>query len=156
MKTHALTDVAFLNDNYVGYDLRLLNVDGKPWFLAIEVCNAFGLEHTTEVIGSLDANDVQVSDITCCSGRPLQIVSAAGLYALASLSRESSAAEFSNWVVKDVVPSIPKNAGYVENPWYVHSDHLTDEERVIHALDVLNWDGCFVDAEGEKDSEATK
>lgn len=48
-------------------------------------------------------------------GRHLVMVNEPGLYCLTLKSRKPEAKEFKRWVTHDVLPSIRKNGGYIQN-----------------------------------------
>lgn len=102
-------------------NLRAIDMDGQPWFVAADVCQALDLGHKniTYHVGRLDADDVKRVDRTYLGltqkGRPMVIVSESGLYDLISRSDKPEAKAFRRWVNREVLPSIRKTGGYLLN-----------------------------------------
>lgn len=63
----------------------------------------------------------------------MNFISESDLYRLTMKSQLPSAEKFSDWVVEDVLPSIRKNGGYIQN-----QEELTPEQLVAKALVVAN------------------
>lgn len=106
-----------------GLELRVIDRDGDPWFIAKDVCEALGMDTskkgTGPFIAHLDAD--QISDANTLGstggkqrGNPTRkIVSESGLYALILKSRKAEARAFQRWVTDDVLPAIRKTGGYM-------------------------------------------
>ena len=97
--------------------IRTTMVDGDPWFVAADVCQALGLTNPRDAISILDddeRNTVGISD--GIRGNPnVNIISEAGLYTLIFRSRKKAAKEFKRWVTHEVLPSIRKTGVYAVN-----------------------------------------
>lgn len=102
-----------------GLDLRLIDHEGDPWFVAKDVCEVLEV-HTRDVRKVLDADEV--SEISVDSvhltrggrGRPPRTpISESGLYSLILKSRKPEAKAFKRWVTAEVLPSIRKNGGHM-------------------------------------------
>ncbi len=100
---------------YEGHNVRVVERDGEPWFVAKDVCEQLGLDNVGQAILSLE--DDEKGSITIADGTPgnpnRAIVSESGLYSLILRSRKPEAAAFRRWVTHEVIPSIRKHGGYL-------------------------------------------
>lgn len=97
--------------------LRAVKIDGEPWFVAKDVCNALGIR-TNTVRNILDDDEVKESnvnsiDIAQNGGRTPLIVSEPGLYSLILKSRKPEAKRFKRWVTHEVLPALRRDGAYV-------------------------------------------
>lgn len=102
----------FHNDKFG--DVRALSVDGEPWFVAKDVCDALGLNNSRKAVARLDDDEKGVTSSDTPGGEQrVQIVSEPGLYKLIMRSRKSEAKAFQRWVTHDVLPAIRRTGGYM-------------------------------------------
>ena len=93
--------------------IRVELVDGEPWFVAKDVCDALTLENSRKATASLDDDEKGVSPIVTPSGtQQMTIVNESGLYNLIFQSRKPEAKKFRKWVTGEVLPSIRKTGRY--------------------------------------------
>lgn len=96
--------------------VRAASIDGEPWFVAKDVCDALGIA-TNHVKDSLD--DDEVSNLRIREIGPEQggkaplIVSEPGLYKLIMRSRKPEAKAFQRWVTHEVLPALRRDGAYV-------------------------------------------
>lgn len=96
--------------------IRVSTVEGEPWFVAKDVCDALGLSNTTEALRNLDDDEVSNisnSEVAQNGGRAARIISEPGLYKLIMRSRKPEAKAFQRWVTHEVLPAIRKTGGYI-------------------------------------------
>jgi prophage antirepressor-like protein len=91
--------------------IRVVELDGEPWFVAADVCNVLGHTNPTVAIRILGEAEKTKSDLG--SGRPLNVVSESGLYKLIMRSDKPEAKAFQDWVTKVVLPAIRKDGDYI-------------------------------------------
>lgn len=96
--------------NYESTDVRMVEVDGEPWFVAADVCDVLGLSNASMVIGRLDEDERAKFNL----GRQgeTNIVNEYGLYNLILASRKPGAKQFKRWITHEVIPSIRKTGSY--------------------------------------------
>lgn len=84
-----------------------LDDDGRPWFVAKDVCAVLELEKYRDAISRLD-EDERGSAIVDTPGGPqeMSIVSESGLYSLIFRSRKPEARRFRKWVTAEVLPGL--------------------------------------------------
>ncbi|HCQ0158212.1 TPA: hypothetical protein OGN93_004670 [Escherichia coli] len=113
------------------HQVRVVMINGDPWFVANDICNALSIQNVTQAIARLDEDERSMFNI----GRQGQanIISESGLYTLILRCRDAvkqgtTAWRFRKWVTNEVLPSIRKNGEYV----YV-------EPEPMRAAEPLNW-----------------
>lgn len=93
--------------------VRVVDVDGEPWFVAKDVCDCLDLTNTAQTISYLDDDEKGVTTNYTPGGKQeMSIISEAGLYSLILRSRKPEAKAFKRWVTHDILPSIRKTGGY--------------------------------------------
>lgn len=93
-----------------GLNLRTLTIDGQPWFVAKDVCDAVAL-HLDNIWSMLQEEKVKAVELTGFSETEVPIVSETGLYSLAMKSRKPEARAFRKWVTTVVLPAIHEDGG---------------------------------------------
>jgi prophage antirepressor-like protein len=133
--------------DYSGRQVRTVQVDGEPWFVAAGVCAV--LEHTnpTAAVASLDDDEKGLRNVETLGGaQRLVVINESGLYSLILRSRKPEAKPFKRWVTHEVLPSIRKNGGYVSpNATADQLDVLVKQAAVLQALNGLA-DAGWLDA----------
>ena len=103
--------------------IRVELVDGEPWFVAKDVCDALTLENSRKATASLDDDEKGVSPIVTPSGtQQMTIVNESGLYNLIFQSRKPEAKKFRKWVTGEVLPSIRKTGRYEASTVSPHTE----------------------------------
>lgn len=84
-----------------GMNLRVLQKDGEPWFVAKDVCTALDIANPTDALKSLDQDERARFNL----GRQGMgnIISESGLYLLVLKSRKAEAKAFQKWVTGEVL-----------------------------------------------------
>lgn len=94
-------------------EVRVVKIDGEPWFVAADVCKVLGLSKVSMAIKSLDADEKGVSTVSTPGGdQQVSIINESGLYSLILRSRKPEAKRFKRWVTSEVLPTIRKTGGY--------------------------------------------
>ncbi|MEI7209952.1 BRO family protein [Pectobacterium carotovorum] len=99
--------------------VRIVNVYGEPWFIAKDICEALDIVNSRDALKSLDEDEKNTVALTYGNrGNPNHgVVAESGFYKLIARSRKAStqgtfAHRFSNWVFREVIPSIRKTGSY--------------------------------------------
>jgi prophage antirepressor-like protein len=120
--------VAFTNPEFG--EVRTLNIENEPWFVAADVCKALDLGNASMTLSRLDDDEKGVSLIDTLGGvQNMVTVNEPGLYTLVLGSRKPEAKAFKRWITHDVIPSIRKNGGYIAG-----QETLSPEELMAKAL----------------------
>ena len=114
----AITESDISVIRFEGKKVRIVNCDGNPWFIAKDVCEALELSNHSMAIAALDDDEKGVC-LTYTPGRNqnMRTVSESGFYKLIARSRKATTAgtfahRFTNWVFREVIPSIRKTGSY--------------------------------------------
>ena len=107
------TDLAVFQKEEFG-SVRVVTLDGEPWFVAADVCRALELERTNRALSRLDDDEKGAHLVSTPGGRQMMsIVSESGLYALVLGSRKPEAKAFKRWITHEVIPAIRKRGVYI-------------------------------------------
>lgn len=142
--------------------IRVSAVDGEPWFVAKDVCDALGIRSDTvrTIVDQEDVNEINPNSIGVAGGRNPLIVSEAGFYTLVLKSRKPEAKAFQRWVTHEVLPAIRKTGGYIaakqdETPEQIMARAVIVAqdtiERQKRQLDELKPKAMFADAVAASD-----
>lgn len=95
--------------------IRALSVDGEPWFVAKDVCDALGIRTDTVriILDDDEVDETNPNTIGVAGGRNPLIVSEPGIYKLVLKSRKPEAKAFQRWVTHEVLPAIRRTGGYM-------------------------------------------
>ena len=90
--------------------VRTLNLNGEPWFVAVDVCSVLDLSNPTIAVSRLDEDERAKFNL----GRQgdATIVNEPGLYTLVLGSRKPEAKAFKRWITHEVIPAIRKHGVY--------------------------------------------
>ena len=94
--------------------IRALAIDGEPWFVAKDVCEALGISNNRDALARLDEDEKGVALTDTPGGKQrVQTVNEPGLYTLALSSRKPEAHAFKRWVTHEVLPALRRDGAYV-------------------------------------------
>ena len=100
--------------DYSGQSVRMVEINGEPWFVARDVCAVLGIRNVGNVLAALDEDEKGIRSTDTLGGpQDLVIVNESGLYAILLRSRKPEAKPFRRWVTSEVLPAIRKNGAYV-------------------------------------------
>lgn len=112
--------------------VRVSTQDGEPWFVAKDVCDVLGLDHTA--LRKLDADEKGRDSIPTLGGtQQMTMVSEPGFYRLVMKSRKPEAKAFQRWVIHEVLPAIRRDGGYM-----AAKPDETPEETMARALRIAD------------------
>ena len=109
-------------------EIRAVEKDGEPWFVAADVCKALEHSNVTVAIDRLDEDERAKFNL----GHPMyetNCVNEPGLYSLVLGSRKPEAKAFKRWITHEVIPSIRKTGGYIAG-----QEAMSPEELMAKAL----------------------
>lgn len=104
--------------------VRALVYEGKPWFVASDICRVLALPARKSTLDQLDSFDYAHVEASNGGG---YILSRAGVYTLALESSKSYAKAFANWLSTEVVPSLAVNP---DADVLLFSDEVTEKQSV--------------------------
>ena len=96
------------------FDIRVVDLDGNPWFVAKDACQACGILNTTRALSALAPDEKGLQRVKTPGGeQTLNVISESGLYKLVMRSDKPQARRFQDWVTREVLPAIRKDGAYV-------------------------------------------
>ncbi|MBB8077080.1 antirepressor protein [Escherichia coli] len=118
-----------------GVDVRVVYLNGDPWFVAKDVCEALEISNSRDALKALDVDEKNTVALSYgIRGNPNHsVVSESGFYKLIARSRKAVtpgtfAHRFSNWVFRNVIPGIRKT-GACGIPWGALQDFSRRKEQ---------------------------
>ena len=109
--------------------IRVVEIDGQPWFVAKDVCDVFGETNRNRAMQSLDDDEKGYTQTNTPGGQQqIAIVNESGLYSLLFvmkpskargvskdyiIERETKLKDFRRWVTHKVLPSIRQHGTYI-------------------------------------------
>lgn len=145
--------------------VRTLNLNGEPWFVAVDVCSVLDLSNPTIAVSRLDEDERAKFNL----GRQgdATIVNEPGLYTLVLGSRKPEAKAFKRWITHEVIPAIRKHGVYItdeklklfaEHPelldalmkslYAAHAENLRHRAERQTLLPKADYYDAFMDADG--------
>ena len=129
-------------------DMRIIELNGEPWFVGKDVATALGyVEPTKAVRERVDSEDRGVSKIDTPSGaQEMTIINESGLYSLVLSSKLPSAKKFKRWVTSEVLPALRKHGSYQGRPkssaemFYAQAQINMEVEQRMTELEQANRD----------------
>lgn len=100
--------------NFHTHGVRVVMLDGQPWFVGKDVAEVLGYANPQKAIRDhVDEEDRGGERIVTPSGeQEVTIINESGLYSLILKSKLPSAKAFKRWVTAEVLPSIRQTGGY--------------------------------------------
>lgn len=97
--------------NFENQQVRTIEFENEPWFVANDVTTILGLSNTTVALQRLDEDERAKYNL----GRQgmTNIVNEYGLYNLVLASRKPEAKQFKRWITHEVLPTIRKHGAYL-------------------------------------------
>lgn len=103
--------------NETDISIRIQNIDGNPWFVAKDLCDALELNDVRRAVEPLDDDEKLTGEILQSGQRRLMwLVNESGMYALVIRSNKPEAKKFRKWVTNEVLPSIRRTGSYTVQP----------------------------------------
>ena len=94
--------------------VRVVEVDGEPWFVGKDVAEVLGYSNPQKAIRDhLDDEDRTVNELFTVNGTKGILINESGLYSLILSSKLPRAKEFKRWVTSEVLPLIRKHGAYM-------------------------------------------
>lgn len=110
-------------ENPIFGQIRMVMVDDEPMFCLIDVCRALEIKNATDVAKRLDEDELTRLNLGGRAGES-NFITESGLYAVIVRSDKPNARKFRKWVTSDVLPTIRKTGGYVNNDELFISTYL--------------------------------
>lgn len=107
--------MTFVNEEFGS--VRSTVINGEPWFVGKDIAKVLGYRDTSDALKKhVDAED-KLSRYFADSGqnRLMYVINESGFYSLVLSSKLPTAKKIKRWVTSDVLPTIRKTGGYVND-----------------------------------------
>ncbi len=157
----------FKNDTFG--EVRTVVKDNEPWFVAADVCRAFGVTTPSHVTSRLDEDEKGMHDVNTLGGKQtVTIINEAGLYhALFTMEPKNARGisdeainerieklrSFKRWITHEVIPSIRKHGAYLTTE--TAEKIMADPDNWIKLLTALKDERAKTAALTASDAEKT-
>lgn len=112
-----MADIQIFQNNKFG-SVRTTVIDNEPWFVGKDVASVLGYSKPLNAIAKhVEEDDSLKRGLTDNLGRTQDtiIINESGLYSLVLSSKLPTAKAFKKWVTSEILPTIRKTGGYVDN-----------------------------------------
>lgn len=124
-----MNELQIFNNEEFG-QIRTIEVDGKPYFVANDVAKALGYSNPSKATNDHCKHAVYGrGNDSLGRENNFKYIPESDIYRLVIGSQLPTAERFESWVFDEVIPSIRKNDGYIKN-----QENLTPEQIVANAL----------------------
>ncbi|WP_068312784.1 BRO-N domain-containing protein [Polycladidibacter hongkongensis] len=104
---------ALTNFGFEDHLVRVIELDGEPWFVGKDVCRCLELGNPRSSLALLGEDERGVHTVDTPSAKQeMVIINEFGLYRLIFQSRKPAAERFKRWLAHEVLPSIRKTGSY--------------------------------------------
>lgn len=113
-----MTNVIKIFENKEFGKVRTVEANNKTWFVGKDIANILGYQNGSRDINRhVDEDDRGSTEMVSPQGtaQKTTIINESGLYSLIIGSKLPSAKKFKRWITSEVLPTIRKTGGYVNN-----------------------------------------
>lgn len=100
---------------FEGNPVRMVEIDGVPWFVAADVCAVLALTDVRQAVQRVDQHDRCQAPVVDSAGRVQPrtwMVNESGVYDLVIRSDKPKARKFRRWMTSEVLPEIRRTGSY--------------------------------------------
>lgn len=117
----------FVNEE-LGANIRVVDRDGQPWFVAKDVAVALGYSKTRNAVAAHCKGGLKMGLPSVSGIQEMTVIPESDVYRLILRSKLPQAEAFQDWIVNEVLPSIRKHGAY-----------MTDSviEQVMHSPEAI-------------------
>ena len=131
------TGLMLFNNEEFG-SVRVKMIDNEPWFIGKDVAVALGYAKPENAIGTHVELEDKTTTLIQGTGSNYKsktvIINESGLYSLILSSKLESAKKFKKWVTGEVLPSIRKTGGYVNDDEMFINTYLPNVDEQTRLL----------------------
>ncbi|MER7756549.1 Bro-N domain-containing protein [Kitasatospora sp. NPDC097643] len=154
-----------------GQPIRVVMIDGEPWFVTADVCQVLGRRNSTTAANGLEPHQHRTVDLRSVTthqmgcydvsagrklyrrGNPLLgVVNEAGLYSLLMRSDKKSARPFRTWVTEELLPSIRRGDTDIPTQQRRMAETLAEaigqQVQIVAEINHEDWPGMTVHSDG--------
>lgn len=122
-------------------EVRVAGTSDEPLFCLADVCHMIGITNARNVKARLDQEDVRLIDTPTEGGsQQVTFVTEAGLYDVIIRSDSEKAKPFRKWITSEVIPSIRKTGGYVNDSTFFVESYFADLDESAKSILIQTLD----------------
>ncbi|WP_242836368.1 phage antirepressor KilAC domain-containing protein [Ruminococcus sp. FC2018] len=109
--------MTFVNEEFGS--IRSIIINGEPWFVGRDIAIILGYSKPRNALAlHVDEDDALKQGVTDNLGRTQEttVINESGFYSLVLASKLPNAKKIKKWVTSEVLPTIRKTGGYVDDP----------------------------------------
>lgn len=109
--------MTFVNEEFGS--IRSMIINGEPWFVGRDIAIILGYSKPRNALAlHVDEDDALKQGVTDNLGRTQEttVINESGFYSLVLASKLPNAKKIKKWVTSEVLPTIRKTGGYVDDP----------------------------------------
>lgn len=123
--------------HFEGASIRLVEIDGEPWFVAKDVSDALGYANSSDAVATHCKGVAKRYPLQTAGGRQeMRVISEPDVLRLIVNSSLPAAERFERWVFEDVLPTIRKTGRYTAPNAGTATHRGLTELRMARALDM--------------------
>ena len=98
--------------------VRSVKINGEPWFVAADLCNALSIRNSRDATNKLDDDERMTVALTDShsgqrgGAQMITVVNEPGMYTLVLGSRKPEAKAFKRWITHTILPALRKDGSY--------------------------------------------
>ena len=118
--------------NFEQSQVRIIEQNGEPWFVAKDVCDVLELSDVSMTTSKLDDDEKLVQKLFVSGqNRDVITVSESGLYTLIMRSNKPEAKKFRKWITSEVLPTIRKHGAYMTEETLTNPNFTVKRRRSV-------------------------
>lgn len=116
-------------------ETRIVDIEGEPWWVLADVCRVLNIERADSAARRLDSDEKGTHLVSTLGGtQNMTIINESGLYKVLLRSDKPEAKKFTRWVTSEVLPTIRKTGGYVNNDEMFINTYLPHADEGAKAI----------------------
>lgn len=117
---------------YQSQPVRTVSIDGEPWFVLKDVCEAISLANPSDTASRIDDDEKGIAQIDTLGGRQkMTVINEPGLYNVILRSDKPEAKSFKRWVTHEVLPVLRKTGSYTTAPMSTAEMFLAQAKAMV-------------------------
>lgn len=117
-------------------EIRTVEIEGEPYFVGKDIAEILGYANPSKALSDHVEEEDKLNNesLSSLGQRGGWLINESGLYSLILSSKLESAKQFKRWITNEVLPSIRKTGGYVNNDDLFISTYLPYADDQTKAL----------------------
>lgn len=126
--------------------IRTVTINSEPYFVGKDVASILGYSNPQKALRDhVDEEDRTVNESFTVNGTMSILINESGLYSLILSSKLPRAKQFKHWVTSEILPTIRKTGGYVNNEdLFINTylGHLDEKSKQLFSVTLQELRKC--------------